>query len=140
MTAERQLVLHFLSGITQWAASQPEILALALVGSHARNAATAASDLDLVIIATEPDRYLKDSRWAQSFGTVDREQIENYGRLTSLRVWYAGSFQVEYGFADERWSALPIDEGTKRVISEGMQILLERGSILSRLKETEEHA
>jgi hypothetical protein len=40
---------------------------------------------------------------------------------------------VEYGFTDETWSALPLHEGTKKVISDGMQVLFERGSILSRL-------
>ena len=42
--------------------------------------------------------------------------------------------EVEYGFTDETWCALPLDGGTKRVISDGMQILTERGSILTQLK------
>lgn len=134
MIIKRQKVHQFLSEFSRWAASQPNILATALVGSYARNQATGASDVDLVIIAKAPQAYLRDTSWAQRFGTISRQQIENYGKVTSLRVWYSGSHEVEYGFTDEKWSRLPLDKGTKQVISDGMQVLSERGSILSRLK------
>ena len=52
-----------------------------------------------------------------------------YGKVSSLRVWYLGSHEVEYGFTDETWSAWPVDDGTRKVISDGMQILWERGGI-----------
>jgi hypothetical protein len=86
----------------------------------------------LVIIVDDPLTYLQNTRWAQSFGTIVRQQIEIYGKVTSLRVWYSGGPEVEYGFTDKTWSALPLDEGTKTVLSHGMQILNERGAILSR--------
>lgn len=134
LTTKRQKVDQFLSEFNRWASSQPDILATALLGSYARNEATGASDVDLIIIAREPTTYLQDTRWAQHFGTISRQQIESYGTVTSLRVWYSGSHEVEYCFTDEKWSGLPLDEGTNKVISDGMQILSERGAILSRLK------
>jgi predicted nucleotidyltransferase len=143
LITRRQQVFQFLNGFSGWAADQTDILAVALLGSYARNEATGASDIDLVIIAREPKIYLQDTRWAQSFGTIDRQRIENYGKVTSLRVWYSGSHEIEYGFTDETWSALPLDEGTKKVISDGMQVLFERDSILSKLKppkSTPEHS
>ena len=136
MSSASERVLAFLSEFSGWAASQAEILAVALVGSHARDEAMDGSDVDLVIVAREPTSYLEDTRWAQRFGTVDRRQIEDYGKVSSLRVWYLGSHEVEYGFTDETWSAWPVDNGTKKVISDGMQILWERGGILSRLRKT----
>jgi hypothetical protein len=89
----------------------------------------------LVIIASEPEKFLGDTRWAQSFGTISRRQFERYGKVTSLRVWYSRAYEVEYGFTDKTWCTLPLDEGTRKVISGGMQVLTERGSILSRLTE-----
>ena len=136
MSAASERVLAFLSEFSGWAASEPDILAVALVGSHARNKATDGSDVDLVIVAREPKSYLEDTRWAQRFGTIDRQQIEQYGKVTSLRVWYLGSREVEYGFTNESWSARPVDDGTRKVVSGGMQILWERGGILSRLRKT----
>jgi hypothetical protein len=77
--------------------------------------------------------YVQDTRWAQHFGTVNREQSENYGKMISVHVWYSEGLEVEYGLTDETWCAVPIDEGTRRVISDGIQILTERTPILSRL-------
>jgi predicted nucleotidyltransferase len=134
LTTQPRQFLQFLSDFTRWASSQPDILAAALLGSYARNEATSASDVDLIIIAKEPKTYLHDTTWAQYFRTINRQRIENYGRVTSLRVWYSGSYEVEYGLTDETWTASPLDKGTQKVISGGMQVLFERGSILSRLK------
>src|ERR1700716_58173 len=46
---------QILDSITAWAASRPDILGLALIGSRARGAATPSSDIDLIILATEPE-------------------------------------------------------------------------------------
>jgi len=46
----------FLRDFGTWASSQPDILGVALVGSFARNAATTTSDVDLVILARDPQR------------------------------------------------------------------------------------
>ncbi len=87
MTSKRQRIRQFLSEFSRWAASQPDILASALIGSYARDEATGASDVDLVIIAETPETYLQDIRWARQFGTIGRQQIESCGKVTSLRVW-----------------------------------------------------
>ena len=134
MTIKRQRFDGFVSEFSRWAANLPDILAVALVGSYARNEATDTSDVDLVILAREPEAYLQETQWARYFGPIDRQQIENYGKVTSLRIWYSAGHEVEYGFTDRTWAALPLDEGSKKVISGGMEILYERESILSRLK------
>ena len=123
---------RFLNRFSRWALKQANIEAVALVGSHARNAAIAASDVDLVIITTRPEMYLQDQCWVAYFGKVERQQTEDYGLLTSIRACYVGGPEVEYGITDESWSALPLDDGTRAVISDGMKIMFERGPLLSR--------
>ncbi len=125
-------VSRFLEDVTRWAAGQPSVAALALVGSYARGAARETSDVDLVLVATRPERYLEDQSWVRRFGAVVRQQVEDYGPVTSIRVWYADGLEVEYGVTGEGWAALPLDEGTRRVIADGMRVLFERGDILSR--------
>ena len=134
MTPNRRQVHQFLNKVKVWAAHEPNIRAVALGGSHARDEATETSDLDLIIIAREPLKYLRETQWAQRFGTIDHQQFEEYGKVTSLRVWYSCGYEVEYGIADETWAALPVDEGTRQVLSDGIRIIFERGAILSRLK------
>jgi len=122
---------QFLQEITNWAFLRSDILALAVVGSYARGAATPTSDLDLVLISTHPAQYLQNTDWVQQFGDVAKQQVEDYGLVTSLRVWYKDGPEVEFGLTDERWSALPLDEGTRRVIEDGMRVLFEKDQILS---------
>lgn len=128
----RNEINSFLHAVTEWASHQADIQALALIGSYARNVAKETSDVDLVLIATDPNTYLNDSTWIQQFGNVKEQQIEDYGLLISIRVFYKESLEVEYGITDERWSATPLDPRTRRVIDDGMRVLFERGNILSR--------
>jgi predicted nucleotidyltransferase len=127
----------FLEQFTEWARLQPEVLAVALVGSYARNEAKADSDVDLILVCARPSNYLVDRSWLLTFGEIDRLQQEDYGKLVSVRVWYRAGPEVEYGITDEDWAAIPLDEGSRRVISDGMVVLLERGDILSRHQEAD---
>ena len=124
---------HFLNEIAEWAATKSDIQAVALVGSHARGTARKDSDIDLILITDEANDYLNDNQWTQQFGIIEKKQIEHYGLLTSVRVWYGNGLEVEFGITDQRWAALPIDPGTRSVIMNGFRVLFERGNILSRL-------
>ena len=126
-------VMRFLERFTGWAAAQPDIQAAALVGSHARGSATPTSDIDLVILADDPERFLTDQTWVEIFGTPATARREEYGNVTSLRVDYDEGLEVEFGFTIVRWAAVPVDPGTRDVISGGMRVLFERGPILSRM-------
>jgi Predicted nucleotidyltransferases len=121
----------FINDFSAWACSRPDILAAALVGSQARGTAGPDSDVDLVILARDPRVYLDETIWAGRFGEIESQQVEDYGRLRSLRVQYRGGLEVEYGFAGESWAALPLDEGTRRVVADGLRILFEREPILT---------
>jgi predicted nucleotidyltransferase len=125
------LTNQFLNDFIQWASMQPDIKAVALVGSYARGAASQTSDIDLVILTGEPERYLRDTQWVRQFGSVVKQQIEDYGKVISLRVWYMAGPEVEYGLTTPEWAAFPLDPGTQRVIADGMQVLFERGTWLS---------
>lgn len=122
---------EFVVYFTRWASARTDILAVALVGSHARNAAREDSDVDLVIITDDPQKYLAHTEWVGTFGIVARQQVEDYGKLTSLRVWYESELEIEYGFTTPAWAQTPLDEGTREVIDDGMQILFEREALLS---------
>jgi predicted nucleotidyltransferase len=107
--------------------------ALALAGSHARGVATPFSDLDIVILSDDPARYLRDSSWASEFGIVEREQLEHYGQVRSLRVWYGSGLEIEFGFTTPDWADEPLDPGTKKVIDDGLVVLWEREPLLAPL-------
>jgi len=121
----------FIEHFTRWASTQTDILAVALVGSYARNAAREDSDVDLVIITEDPQKYLTLTAWTDAFSIAAKQQIKDYGMLTSLRVWYESGLEVEYGFTTPTWAQIPLDEGTKEVIEGGLRILFERAALLN---------
>jgi hypothetical protein len=59
------------------------------------------------------------------------QRIEDYGRVTSLRIQYADGLEVEYGLTERSWASLPLDDGTRSVIASGMKVVFERGRLLS---------
>ena len=121
-----------LKEVRKWAESRPEILGVALVGSYARNEARADSDVDLVLLASIPQEFINQTEWTKNFGVVKSCTVEDWGLVTSLRVFYEGGPEVEYGLTSSEWASEPVDEGTSRVISDGMQILLDKTGLLDR--------
>jgi predicted nucleotidyltransferase len=124
-------IKDFIDAFTGWAQTEPEIMAVALIGSYAREAATEGSDIDLLVLVSDPRRYVESTGWLQQFGPVERQQLQTFGNVTSLRVWYQTGHEVEYGLTTRDWVHLPLDEGTQRVIRDGMRVLWEREALLS---------
>jgi predicted nucleotidyltransferase len=131
--ATKARVDGFLFEFKRWAATEAGIHAIALIGSYARKTATEVSDVDLIVVVSSPNIYLKYRQWTGLFGNVVREQTELYGKCNSLRVWYDEGMEVEYGFVDESWAALPVDDETRKIISDGMKVMFERKPLLSLL-------
>ena len=125
-------IRDFLNALVVWASDQSDVQAIALVGSYARGAAREDSDIDLVILTNQPAKYLDDIQWTERFGSVDKHQTEDYGKLISFRVWYLNGPEVEYGITTPDWAVTPLDPGTREVILGGMIVLFEREILLSR--------
>jgi len=122
---------HFLEQFTEWAVIQPDCIAVALVGSYGRAAAKPGSDIDLLILGNAK-QLLKDCAWINNFGVVRQFALEDYGAVTSIRVFYEHGLEVEYGITDVGWADLPLDPGSRQVIAGGMVVLLDPKSLLSR--------
>jgi hypothetical protein len=105
--------------------------AIALVGSHARGAARETSDVDLILLTENPQAYFEDVDWIRRFGEPIRWQSEDWGKIRSLRVWYKSGLEVEFGVGDLDWASPPVDEGTRRVILDGVKVLHDQDGFLS---------
>ena len=128
-------VAEILSEVRSWATSQAGLIAVALVGSHARGAAGPDSDVDLVLLCDAPDDFVRDTSWVRGFGEVRAIQVEQWGRVTSLRVHYRDGVEVEFGLTTSKWAELPADPGTRDVVARGMRILFDRDGALRRLSQ-----
>ena len=116
-------VTEFIAAVTDRAAQRHDISGLALVGSWARGSAPGTSDVDLVILCQQPAELLRDEDWIRQFGDIVSSRKEQYGVVTSIRVFYTSGIEAEFAIATESWAAIPLDPGTRRVISDGMQVL-----------------
>src|ERR1700685_3934416 len=129
-SATKGMIDSLLGALAKWATEDSHILAVAVVGSHARGAATADSDVDIVLLVVDPQRYFTTADWMTRFGAVSRFRDEDWGRLRSRRVDYIGGLEVEFGFAVSAWaSADPVDPGTRRVVADGIVRIYDPKSI-----------
>lgn len=114
----------------RWAAAQPDIQAAALVGSYAHSTANETSDIDMMLLVDDPTRYTANTDWLKQFGVIEKQVIEDYGMVTSLRVWYRSSYEVEFGITTPNWGQSLEDEETQHVINDGMIVLFDRLNLL----------
>lgn len=124
-------VLAFIEAFNCWASAQPDVKAVALVGSYARDAATESSDLDLLILTTDVAKYISARSWVSLFGEAPECRVEDWGKVKSLRTFYTGGLEVEYGFSTPDWAKRPMDPDSLRVVSDGLKILFDAQNILS---------
>lgn len=124
----------FLAQLKQWAAEDPEITALLVVGSYARGTNKADSDLDLVILTSRKADMVKGPSFVARFGDVERQQTEEYGACTSVRAWYRDGREIEFGLVEPSWASVPLDSGTHRVLSDGYLVLTDKEGLFTDLK------
>lgn len=119
-------ILSFFKKVEKWASKNDDIEALIVVGSYARGEARADSDIDLVIITTNPETYLSNNFFCD-FGKVKEFKKEDWGRVTSLRVWYEDNgLEVEFGITTPIWAERPLDAGTFKVLSDGFRVIVDK--------------
>lgn len=123
------LAQEFIDNFTSWAKNEENIQGVGLVGSHAKGTAKPDSDIDLMIIVKDKDCYIKNSDWMNNFGKVEKVKDENWGNVKTKRVFYTNGLEVEYNFDTKTWANL-LNEGTKRVVTDGMKILVDKEHIL----------
>jgi uncharacterized protein len=128
-------VASFLEAFGRWVSAQPDIEGVALVGSYARDAANEESDVDLMILTTEVEKYFQNQSWTLQFGEVERCKVESWGRVESLRIFYKGRMEVEYNFSLPDWASIPFDGGTHQVVDDGMKIIYDPQGILKALRQ-----
>lgn len=120
------------SRLTEWAPTMSGMVAVALVGSHARGEARPDSDVDLVLLTTKPQDLLSELAWTTGFGPVEQTELEDWGRVTSVRVWYKSGLEVEFSVTAPEWATQP-DEGTRRVVAAGLKVVWDPHDTLTSL-------
>lgn len=123
-----------LDRVRSWAATQPDVHAVALVGSWARGDAGARSDVDLVLLVDEPAAYLRDGAWIDGLGARSIVRTKSWGVLTERRLLLPSGLELDVGVASVSWAATgPVDAGTRQVVSDGIRIVFDPERVLTDL-------
>jgi len=97
-SAYEQLIDRFIA----WAQTQPDIRAAVIVGSQARanRPADEWSDLDIVVFATDPERYLSRTDWLENIGNPCLTFLEATatGDEMERRVLFEDGLDVDFAF------------------------------------------
>lgn len=118
----------------EWSERQKNIKGVAVVGSYARGDYHSTSDIDLVIISTNKDPAISMIKSDFHYSSIKSCSLEEWGILTSLRVFYDSGLEVEYGVVTDQWIIEPLDEGTKNVVKNGFKIITEKENTFYSIK------
>lgn len=126
----------FFQQFNDWAVKEQNVIGAILVGSLARNAAKKSSDIDLMIVVRDPKVYLDDNSWINQFGQVkvNGTKDEDWGLVKTKRVFYENDIEAEFNFSTKEWvETNPVDPGTKKVLTDGNKILVDKDGSLRQL-------
>lgn len=99
-------------------------------------AADADSDLDVILLAEEPSRYVESEEWASELGATAVIGTREWGAVTERRLVMPGGLEVAVGVGRASWASTdPLDEGTARVVAMGLITLHDPEGLLKRLIE-----
>jgi aminoglycoside 6-adenylyltransferase len=123
-----------------WAASNDSVRALMLLGSRARldQPADEWSDTDLLIISTDPQRWLDDGAWLEQIGPVILTFVEatELAGLHERRVLFDGAVDMDLVLVPvDRTDEVLGAEGALPVLARGYRLLVDKDDALDGLSE-----
>ena len=130
------MALRRLKGsLVHWAGHQDDIIGIGVVGSYARGEQRPGSDIDLILVTKQPALRISDTAWLRQLGDPVEFSTEDYGLVQSIRCFYEGGPEVEFGITSLAWCSPPIDAATARVIRNGMQVIYDPSGCLQRAQD-----
>ncbi|MET9502727.1 nucleotidyltransferase domain-containing protein [Streptomyces sp. NPDC006622] len=130
----REEVRAVIERVAGWAATREDVAGVLLVGSWARGAARADSDVDLVVLTTGPGRCTAEDGLVRELALGELIRNRAWGPVTEWRYVTASGLEVEVGIGSLDWARTdPVDAGTRRVVTDGARPLHDPQGVLEAL-------
>lgn len=127
-------VVALLARLPRWARSHIDVRAIALVGSWAYGVPGPDSDVDLVLLTNIPERYCLGDDWVAELGGLRLVNTQSWGAITERRFVLPGGLEVELGVGRLAWASVsPVDDGTRRVVGDGLVAVYDPDGLLDSL-------
>lgn len=144
MDSINQAYEQLIERIACWAESEPDLRAVAVIGSRARSSDHPAdewSDLDLLMVAETPERYIAEHRWVTALGDPWLTFVEPtaVGAHRERRVLFAGGLDVDFALLPatvaHQMSALQqMPDFAIDLFRRGVRILIDRDGLLASMQ------
>jgi uncharacterized protein len=115
--------------------------AVAICGSWARGDPGPDSDLDVLIITKDPESLRCNKEWIRELEFADAgfryvgHETVTYGVVWSAHISLEPHAALELTFAEPSWASVdPLDPGTREVVTDAFEILVDKDSVLQRLR------
>lgn len=129
---------ELLGRMHEWATRQEDIRLLIVIGSRARSdtPADAFSVLDLVIVTTEPARYISGSEWLYELGTYDLTFLEGtaVGGLVERRVLFESGLDVDFIPVPPAVLGRELPAEVRSVFQRGYRVVLDKDGLEETLR------
>jgi aminoglycoside 6-adenylyltransferase len=121
-----------------WAGARDDVRAAVVIGSRARtdHPADAWADLDVIVLAVDPDGLARDAGWAAEIGEPWISFVEPTpdGAGVERRVLFAGGLDVDFAVFGVQVALADDFLGQARdVVSRGFRVLLDKDDLLTGL-------
>lgn len=121
--------------------ARDDLRAMAVCGSWARGNPRPHSDVDLLIIAQDPERLCRSQEWIREMRFCDASfryvghQGSAYGAVWSAHIELEPQAELELTFAEESWASVdPVDPGTRGIVIDAFNIVVDKDGVLRRLQ------
>ncbi|QFF99319.1 aminoglycoside adenylyltransferase [Psychrobacillus glaciei] len=125
---------EIMNKVILWGQQEDDIRSIFIVGSMARSDKPADkwSDMDLVIVTSDVEKWLQSEEWIRKFGNPQISFLErtHVGNIMERRVMYDGSCIVDFNFMKlEVAKTILESEEVQGVIARGVKVLLDKDSV-----------
>ena len=142
MERVRQGYERLIANFTAWAEGEEGVRAAAVIGSFARvdHPADAWSDLDIVVIARDPDRYRDSTAWVSRVGEPWLTFVEATaaGGAWERRVLFDGGLDVDFALLAVDAVRTMVADGLPADVSEalkrGLRTLFDKDGLVAELQ------
>ena len=126
--------------VADWAVYREDIRAMALCGSWARGDTHQGSDIDLLLLSDRAAEHRLHQEWLAEISfegagyRILWSEDASYGVVWSRHIALMPTAKVELTFAQCSWARTdPIDVGTRRIVKDAFEIILDKDGTLARL-------
>ena len=113
-----------------WACEQQDVRAVAVVGSYASGRYRVASDVDLLLLTSDPQRL--DRGATLPLGPAQELYRRAWGVVVETRLRRRSGLQLDVAVGPVTWAAAtPLDAGTARVLRDGVRVVHDPDGLLA---------